>query len=1086
MGSDETQILTSKKSRRKFDKKENKYKHFLSQFSGIQHSPEPTKFLMICNAGLVNGFDEGQAVELFSKYGRLVSVSMLAGKSFCFVTFSETADARHAFENLNGKWKLEKMLGPIYMIYTTSAPSSKMECTGRKPNGLSVLENFITEDEERDLLNSISFHNTTHSGNPALLKHRRVKHYGYEFQYSNNNVNINEKLPESVPKACDILGEKLKKHGWTNPRWPPDQLTVNEYQPGQEIFVNPGIPAHIDTHSAFESPIMSLSLLSDCVMEFRHADGSHFPLHLPRRSMLIMDGEARYDWTHAIKPRKMDIIYGSGPMVIERGRRISFTFRWLRAGGCCQCNYRDQCDSQTAESALNLDCDASRLESQHVHQVYNKISSHFSQTRYRAWPNVAQFVSSLPCGSVLFDVGCGNGKYFGLNRNIFEVGGDRSDGLLTECWRRGFESVQCDCLQLPLRCDSVDGLICIAVIHHLSTHKRRVAAIGEMARVLRRGGRGLVYVWAKDQSRDNVPSKYLKQEEGQAGSDGKNKMKRRTMKNNEGGGIEEREQGVRNDKCFKQEEEQAGSDGKNKMKRRTIKNTEGGGGECMKQEREQGVRNDKCLKQEEEQARSDGKNKMKRRTMKNKEGGGIEEREQGVRNGKCLEQEEGQAGSDGKNKMKRRTMKNKEGEGGECLKQEREQGGKNDKCLKQEEEQARNEESNKKRRSIKNIEGGDSECLKQEREQGGKNDKCLKQEEEQARNKERNEKQRTIKNTEGGGSECLKQEREQESYIGRNDKGERVKQEKMGSKEEKERRGDNVQSKDDKKVERVGKEGMKSKDEEERRGDKEVQSKEDEERSGAERGEEEEEEEEDGSADDGFKSELEEETKSGEKESRRRDGKRNREDELGRRRRGGDEKNVENEEMGRWKKSGGRGEEKTARRDGNVKEEEERSRLKGEDVNEIDNCGRMVEECSNDELGQGKRKENIEKNEMEDAEAVKLLEDVKGMRVCDEPPIEEKFLGPSGENVNDGKSYETHKPSEFSLPVHNNRTQFKHDDILVPWTNKNETFFRYYHVFREGELEELCSCVSEIQVEKVYYDQGNWCVVFEKCSKAIE
>ncbi|XP_039282527.1 alkylated DNA repair protein alkB homolog 8-like [Nilaparvata lugens] len=79
------------------------------------------------------------------------------------------------------------------------------------------------------------------------------------------------------------------------------------------------------------------------------------------------------------------------------------------------------------------------------------------------------------------------------------------------------------------------------------------------------------------------------------------------------------------------------------------------------------------------------------------------------------------------------------------------------------------------------------------------------------------------------------------------------------------------------------------------------------------------------------------------------------------------------------------------------------------------------------------------------------------------------------------KSCENDKVSEFSLPVHNNRTQFKHDDILVPWTNKKETFFRYYHVFKEGELEELCSFVPEIKVEKVYYDQGNWCVVFVKC-----
>ena len=37
-----------------------------------------------------------------------------------------------------------------------------------------------------------------------------------------------------------------------------------------------------------------------------------------------MQGEARYEWKHAIAPRKRDVIDG---MVIERGRRVSLTLR---------------------------------------------------------------------------------------------------------------------------------------------------------------------------------------------------------------------------------------------------------------------------------------------------------------------------------------------------------------------------------------------------------------------------------------------------------------------------------------------------------------------------------------------------------------------------------------------------------------------------------------------------------------------------------------------------------------------------------------------------------------------------------------
>lgn len=72
------------------------------------------------------------------------------------------------------------------------------------------------------------------------------------------------------------------------------------------------------------------------------------------------------------------------------------------------------------------------------------------------------------------------------------------------------------------------------------------------------------------------------------------------------------------------------------------------------------------------------------------------------------------------------------------------------------------------------------------------------------------------------------------------------------------------------------------------------------------------------------------------------------------------------------------------------------------------------------------------------------------------------------------------------LPIHTNRTQFSHSDMLVPWKLKDEssehkeTFLRFYHVFEEDELLELCQNVSYIEVIDTYYDQGNWCVIFEK------
>lgn len=76
---------------------------------------------------------------------------------------------------------------------------------------------------------------------------------------------------------------------------------------------------------------------------------------------------------------------------------------------------------------------------------------------------------------------------------------------------------------------------------------------------------------------------------------------------------------------------------------------------------------------------------------------------------------------------------------------------------------------------------------------------------------------------------------------------------------------------------------------------------------------------------------------------------------------------------------------------------------------------------------------------------------------------------------------------QLTLPIHENRTNFVHSDMLVPWKKKSgECFLRYYHVFREGELVKLCTEISTVLIKNVYYDQGNWCVILEKCTEIVE
>ncbi|KAM3874722.1 putative tRNA methyltransferase 9B [Diretmus argenteus] len=144
---------------------------------------------------------------------------------------------------------------------------------------------------------------------------------------------------------------------------------------------------------------------------------------------------------------------------------------------------------------------ANQLERDHVHSVYDKIAPYFNDSRYKAWPKVRQFLLDLQPGSIVADVGCGNGKYLHINKELFKLGCDVCRPLVDFAWNQGHEVQMCDGLHLPYRDDCFDAVLCIAVIHHLSTKERRIRAIKEMARTLRVGGRIMIYVWAMEQKR---------------------------------------------------------------------------------------------------------------------------------------------------------------------------------------------------------------------------------------------------------------------------------------------------------------------------------------------------------------------------------------------------------------------------------------------------------------------------------------------------------------------------------------------------------------------------------------------------------
>lgn len=173
--------------------------------------------------------------------------------------------------------------------------------------GLCLLSGFISREEEQKLLECVD------EGVWNTSLKRRTQHYGFVYSYSSKGL---AQAAPPIPPWCDFLVDRLLEQAVLTDR--PDQMIVNEYEPGQ------GIAPHVDSTAFFEDGIVSVSLGSDIVMEFLHErTKEQKAATLTRCSALSLHGVARFEWRHGITARKTD----NG---VKRQRRVSLTFRKIK------------------------------------------------------------------------------------------------------------------------------------------------------------------------------------------------------------------------------------------------------------------------------------------------------------------------------------------------------------------------------------------------------------------------------------------------------------------------------------------------------------------------------------------------------------------------------------------------------------------------------------------------------------------------------------------------------------------------------------------------------------------------------------
>ena len=180
--------------------------------------------------------------------------------------------------------------------------------------GLTYLREFITKEEEEALLSEVEAGPWDEEN-----KSRRTKQYGYTFHWRNRRLNALRSAEKGMPSSSEATLKRLKELGLI-PSAHFDQCIVNDYRGAQ------GIRPHRD-REFFGPLVVGISLLEPVIMDFRCLRSREVrALLLEPRSVLLLTGEARWQWQHGITAAPKLLYQGK---VLLRQRRTSLTFRTI-------------------------------------------------------------------------------------------------------------------------------------------------------------------------------------------------------------------------------------------------------------------------------------------------------------------------------------------------------------------------------------------------------------------------------------------------------------------------------------------------------------------------------------------------------------------------------------------------------------------------------------------------------------------------------------------------------------------------------------------------------------------------------------
>eukprot|EP00117_Sycon_ciliatum_P045635 scpid93335/ scgid32781/ Probable alpha-ketoglutarate-dependent dioxygenase ABH7; Alkylated DNA repair protein alkB homolog 7; Spermatogenesis cell proliferation-related protein; Spermatogenesis-associated protein 11 len=169
-----------------------------------------------------------------------------------------------------------------------------------------VLPGFVSEAEEESLVQECS---------------KYVDHLDYQYDHWDGVIRGYRETEKSrwSPENSAVV-ERMRRAAFGN------DVTIRPRVHVLDLSADGYIMPHVDSVKFCGDTIAGLSLLSDCVMRFKHEKEPEkmVDVFLPRLSLYVITGDARYLYTHEVLKAEESVFRGTP---VQRGRRMSFICR---------------------------------------------------------------------------------------------------------------------------------------------------------------------------------------------------------------------------------------------------------------------------------------------------------------------------------------------------------------------------------------------------------------------------------------------------------------------------------------------------------------------------------------------------------------------------------------------------------------------------------------------------------------------------------------------------------------------------------------------------------------------------------------